>query len=177
MVDCASGELIDQFECKRAGARSSFQVFNLNASHRQKVYGGWSLMGRFQGQMASGPLVPAEQLVVGGVASVRGYFEGEEAGDAGLVFRTELSSPVWFQSGVGLTGLAFFDRAQLHRLDALPGERKRTQLGSWGLGLRLDGPFGLKAQLDWARVLFDTPLSGDKAGRKHRIELSVRQSF
>lgn len=176
-VDCASGELIDQFECKRSGARSSFQVINLNASHRQKIYGGWGLMGRLQAQLASGPLVPAEQLVVGGVASVRGYFEGEEAGDGGVLLRTELNSPVWVNNGLGWMGLAFFDRAQLHRIDALPGERKRTQMGSVGLGLRLDGPYGLKAQLDWARVLFDTPLSGDKAGRKHRTELSVRQSF
>ncbi len=177
-VTCPSDDQVkDQFECKRAGATPNFEVMTLKASHREPIYKGWNMYGRLQAHLASGPLVPAEQITAGGADSVRGYFEGEQAGDNGVLVRLELNTPTWAVDGLRTTALAFFDRAQLTRLDALPGEVKRTQLGSTGFGFRFDGPWGLSATLDWARVLYDTPLSGGQVGRGHRVELSVRQSF
>lgn len=186
-VDC-NGRALEQFECKRTGASAAFQVLNLGASHREPLFGAWSVFVRGQLQLASGPLVPAEQVTYGGVDSVRGYYEGEQAGDVGLALRAELSTPPWAlgeRARLRLQG--FWDRAHVRKLEALAGEIGHATLGSAGLGLRLETRFGLEASLDWARVLVDTrrldstgsavPLSGAGAGRGQRWELSVRQSF
>jgi hemolysin activation/secretion protein len=188
-IDC-DGRQLDQFACKRAGASPGFQVATLAASHRRPI-GAWSVFARVQAQFASGPLVPAEQITLGGIDTVRGYYEGEQAGDAALAGRFEIESPRFAPGApggrVGLKALVFIDRADLRKREALPGEPQRIHLGSYGLGLRLDSTFGLQARLDWAAVVFDTrrldsagarePVSGEAAGRRHRWELSVRQVF
>jgi hemolysin activation/secretion protein len=184
-VDC-NGRTVDQFECRRAGAKPGFAVLTALASHREPFGKGWSVYGRLQGQLSLEPLVPAEQITQGGVDSVRGYFEGEQSGESALALRLETATPR-FGGAAGLRGLLFWDRAVLSRRDPLPGELSRVQMGSVGVGLRVETDFGLQARLDWARVLFDTrrldaggaqlPLSGGAAGRERRWELSVRQAF
>ena len=183
-VDCGGIEL-GQFACKRAGAEPVFQVVNLGLSHREPVLGKWSAHARLQGQFSSGPLVPAEQSTLGGVDSVRGYYEGEQAGDYSLALRLELDSPPLFNaSNTVLKAQLFHDRAEIGREDPLPGETERTRMASVGFGLRLQTRVGLQARLDWARVLLVTrsnnglaPLSGKEAGRGSRVDLAVRQSF
>jgi hemolysin activation/secretion protein len=186
-VDC-DGRVVQQFACKRSGAKPAFQVVNLSATHREPFGAQWAAHVRAQAQFSSGPLVPAEQITLGGVDSVRGYYEGEQAGDFALVLRAELDTPRLFEAGgAAVRALAFYDRAALLRKEPLPGEIGRTQMGSVGFGLRLDTRAGLQARLDWAHILFDTrrvdstraivPVSGTSAGRDQRWELSVRQSF
>jgi hemolysin activation/secretion protein len=186
-VNCAGTEL-DQFGCKRSGAAPGFQVFNLGLSHREPVLGNWSAYARLQGQFASGPLVPAEQSTLGGVDSVRGYYEGEQAGDYSLALRLELDTPPLFGNPAAvLKAQLFHDRAELGRENPLPGEIDQSRMASIGFGLRLETRFGLHARLDWARVLLGTlrndssggqvPVSGKAAGRGNRVELAVRQSF
>lgn len=186
-VDC-DGRTVDQFECKRAGASAGFQVLTLGVSHREPLGRDWLLSTRLRTQFASGALVSAEQMTAGGADSVRGYFEGEQAGDMGMQLRAELYTPVFLRLwAIKLKGLGFIDRALLRKLDALPGEPARIQLGSYGLGLRADSSLGFSVNLDWAKPVFDTgkfdatgtllPLTGQAAGREQRWELSVRQSF
>ncbi len=185
-VDC-DGRRIDQFECKRSGAAPGFQVVTLGASHREPLPARWSLFLRGQAQFSSGPLVPAEQFTAGGVDSVRGYFDGEQAGDFALVLRAEVGTPRLLEpAGGSLVAQLFYDRAALLRKEPLPGEIGRLHLGSVGVALRLDTPTGLALRADWAQVLFGTrrptaggfeAVSGAAAGRESRFELSVRQSF
>ena len=186
-VDC-NGRTVDQFECRRAGAKPGFVVLTAGASHREPFGKGWSVYGRVQGQLALDPLVPAEQITQGGVDSVRGYYEGEQSGESALALRLEGATPrLVGVGGAGLKALLFWDRAVLARRDPLPGELARVQMGSVGIGLRVETDFGLQARLDWARVLFDTrrldstgtlqPLTGSANGRDRRWELSVRQAF
>lgn len=194
-VDC-NGEPREQFACKRAtgsrdqpgAARPGFQVLTLSLSHREPL-GRWQLAGRLQAQISDTPLVPAEQVVYGGRDSVRGYYEGEQAGDLGAALRFELMPPSWLAlEPVTLQPVAFVDMAQLRRLYALAGERASTRLASTGLGLRLQTNFGLQATLDWARLLVDTTrfdstsasqeaVNGRGAGRTQRWSLSLRQGF
>lgn len=189
-VDCF-GTPKDQFACKREGARSRFQVLGLSAEFREPLGGnanGWLLLLRLQGQYTDTPLVSSEQVVYGGVDSVRGYFEGEQPGDSGLALRTELWAPRWQPAAaMSLRALGFVDQAALRRLSPLPGEPASVRLGSAGFGLRLDSAFGLSASLDWARVLNDTappnsaaarePPSGRGVQRGQRWDLSVRHAF
>lgn len=154
-VDCF-GRRIDQFECKRSGASPDFQVLTLNASHREPLPSDWALAARLRTQFASGPLVPSEQITLGGFDSVRGYFDGQYAGDSGGLARIEVLSPRLFSyAGAGLSGLVFVDRGLLVRSDPLPGEQDRIHIGSFGVGLRVTAKYGLEARLDWADLIFD----------------------
>jgi hemolysin activation/secretion protein len=189
-IDCF-GVPKEQFACKREQGSPRFQVLGLSAELREPLgtdANGWLLALQLQSQYSDTPLPSSEQVVYGGVDSVRGYFEGEQAGDLGAALRAELWSPRWQpMARVQLRGLGFFDTAGLRKLFALPGEASNVQLASTGLGLRVDTDFGLSASLDWAWLLRDTtrldrfgkaePLSGRAASRRQRWDLSVRQSF
>ena len=50
-------------------------------------------MLRANGQMATGALISNEQFSLGGLNSVRGYFEGDVFGDAGWTTSAELRTP------------------------------------------------------------------------------------
>ena len=194
-VDC-SGSVREQFDCKRVtggvdvpgASRPGFQILTLTLSHREPL-GQWLLSGRLQAQLTDVPLVPAEQVVYGGRDSVRGYYEGEQAGDAGVALRLELSPPAWAPfERTTLQPLLFADGAALHRYHVLAGDKASTKLASVGLGLRLNTPVGLQATLDWARLLYDTTrfdsasaaqdaVNGRGAGRSQRWQFSLRQGF
>ena len=186
-VDCF-GTQREQFACKRPDAKPGFQVFTLTMTHREPL-GRWSLLARLQAQAADAPLVSAEQVVYGGQDSVRGYFEGEQAGDLGAALRLELSGPLWQSTGgLEVGGLAFVDAASTRRLFASAQEKANVSLASAGLGLRINTSAGLQASLTWAQVLRNTtrlnsatgvqaPVSGSDAGRERRWDLNLRQAF
>lgn len=195
IVDCG-GVPREQFECKRVtggldqpnAAGAAFQVLTLSLAHREPL-GRWQLATRLQGQFSDAPLVPAEQVVYGGRDSVRGYYEGEQAGDLGAALRVELLPPPWtLPARVTLQPLVFVEGAALKRLYALAGEQASARLASAGFGLQLQGPFGLQATLDWARLLEDTSrfdgasatqeaVNGRGVGRGQRWLFLLRHGF
>lgn len=175
-VDC-DGRTVDQFECKRAGALPGFQVVNISTSHREPLGGQWTGQVRLQGQFSTGPLVPSEQITLGGADSVHGYFDGEQAADFAVLLRTEIGTPRLLEAaGAELRGEFYYDRAALLRKDPLPGEIGRSRMGGVGFGLRVDTNFGLLARLDWARVLVE-PAGGGAVDRGSRLDMTLRQSF
>jgi hemolysin activation/secretion protein len=182
-IDCF-GRTIDQFECKRAFATPDFQILTLGATHREPLPLEFSLFARFRGQFTSQALVPSEQITLGGYDSVRGYFDGQYAGDSGGFIRIELVTPPLLDySGFVLSGLLFVDRGLVVRNDALPLERERTNLGSVGVGLRLISTIGLEARLDWADVIFEplpsvtVPAAGVGSGTASKWAAGVRWNF
>lgn len=188
-VDCL-GTAKDQFACKRDGARPDFQVLALNLSHAEPL-GDWTASARLQGQLSDGPLVSPEQIVFGGADSVRGYLDGEQAGDIGVALRLMLAAPPWRPAAGPLHGLElrphlFHDIARLQRLEPLPGEIGHMALASVGFGVGISHRSGLQATLGWAWLLEPTaqvtaagrlPISGSGSSRRQRWDLSLRQSF
>jgi hemolysin activation/secretion protein len=185
-VDCF-GQERDPFACKRANASARFQALTLGLTHNEPI-GRWLLSTRLSGQIADTPLVPSEQLVIGGPDSVRGYLEGEQAGDLGALVRLELAAPPWaLADGWQLKAQAFYDHGWLRRFFALASEPLYGQLASTGIGLRLNTRGGVQASLDFARLLRDSerdsggglrvPVSGGSAGVRERWVLAVRQVF
>lgn len=176
-VDCF-GARLDQFTCKRASATARFQVLSFALEHREPLHGGaegWLGRVQLQGQLTDTPLPSADQLVAGGVDTVRGYLEGEQAGDLGAALRIELWAPRWrLGDSVSLRLLGFADRAGLRRLYALPTERASMSLGSAGFGLRAESRQGLAASLDWAAAVQQSQREGE---RGDRWSLSLRHSF
>ena len=81
-----------------------------------------------------------KQIQAGGMDSVRGYYEGEAAGDAGWRLRAEVKTPSLLEvGGMGLRAIGFIEGAQLWLNSPLPGQTSEFSLASIGLGLRLKG--------------------------------------
>lgn len=182
-VDC-EGFRLDQFECKRSGSTPDFLVWKLGVEHTRALGAGWQLNAGGEAQIASGPLATGEQYSLGGVDTVRGYYDFEQSGDQGWRARLEVVSPPWLSLGDWrASSLAFVDRGFVMTKRALAGQIARVHLGSYGLGLRIDNGEGLQAALDVAMPVFETSRADDDgryepATRKRsRWELSVRQSF
>lgn len=156
----------EDFAAKRSGASADFVA--LRTGLRQtETFKRWALSGRVEMQIASGPLVPNEQYAAGGAESVRGYEESERLGDDAFRFGLELRTP---ELSIGsdalplrITGLGFFDAADLRTLQPLFPQPEHYRIRGVGIGLRLIGPAGLGLDLDLAKALDDgqTTRAGD----------------
>jgi hemolysin activation/secretion protein len=173
-VDC-QGIQLDEFECRRYGARRSFALARGDLGYTHRVLG-WELLGRVDFQATGEPLVSAEQFLAGGVDSVRSYLEGEAAGDAGWRLRLEAKTPSLVDIGnTPLRGLLFLDLANIWLQDALPGQEADFSLAGAGVGLRLKGAQGGPLfALDLAQALRDGP-NTDKG--KQRIHVRFGYEF
>ncbi len=84
----------------RVNADGDYYVERLQAARVQplgrerKGSVGWMLFAKADGQIASGPLVPAEQKAIGGMDSVRGFPERIAQGDDGVSGTLELRTPL-----------------------------------------------------------------------------------
>jgi hemolysin activation/secretion protein len=152
----------DQFACKRRGADGGFTTMKLDWRGSRRVGPTeWAL--RVGGQIASQPLVSAEQFSVGGADSVRGYAEGSVSADYGVLASFELRSrnlaPALVDAFKGanlpaFTELVFFgfgDVARVSLIEPEPGQPHRSTLLGTGVGARLGIQPGLSLALDWAR--------------------------
>jgi hemolysin activation/secretion protein len=149
----------DQFSCAHYGSDGSFALArgDLRLSHR--FAGGESLGLRAAAQLASEPLVSGEQFSLGGFDTVRGYYEGEAAGDEGGLLSLEARSrslgPLLLSKGAAdrvkdLSTIGFLDAGLAHNIQPAVGQQTRIPLWSVGTGLRLDLRDGLEGQLDLA---------------------------
>ncbi len=115
---------------------------------------------RADGQWASQPLISNEQFGTGGVASVRGYQEGQVFGDTGWHVSLEQRTPGhvvgYFNADNPLTirGSIYTDYAESYLLDP-QGRPVRTPL--WGAGLGFVASIGSTWE---ARFLFSEPFLG-----------------
>lgn len=161
------GNSDEAFNAKRKGASASFLALRTGLQHTEN-FAHWALYGKVELQLASGPLVPNEQLTVGGAESVRGYLEGERAADAGvrttIELRTQQFKPGGPSSDWRLSGLAFFDAARLTMLQPVFPQPAHQSLRGVGVGLRMTAPHGVTVEVDAARALLDgdTTRAGDK---------------
>jgi hemolysin activation/secretion protein len=126
-----------------AKADPAFGKAVLNFRREQKLYREWSASVRASGQLATGPLLPTESLFIGGISSVRGYFEGEDFGDHGWIAGLDLLTPQYkFQFSAlsepvpsWIRGFTFFDAGQRFLSDAPAGSPASQTLWSVGVGL------------------------------------------
>ncbi len=140
-----------------AQAEYAKAVFAL--SYDRKVFNDWSLLWRLNGQAATGPLINNEQFAVGGINSVRGYYEGDEYGDVGWFTSAELRTPyLATEAGVvdgftpvWLRGSIFLDAGQPIYLDDVPWVAPDRFLWSTGFGLsaNINNHFDAKVAVGW----------------------------
>jgi hemolysin activation/secretion protein len=144
----------EQFANKRAGAGPSYFIFHPELQRQQLLPWNWSIVGKLDGQLASGPLISNEQYGAGGAESVRGYTESERLGDDGIRGSIELRTPQLLAAHPSVTesyGYLFADGARVRIVDPLPAQQTGFHLGSYGLGFRFKWR-GLTADADAARA-------------------------
>jgi hemolysin activation/secretion protein len=130
-----------EFEDKRFKARGNYIFMTFSIDREQKLPADFSLYTRIDGQLADQPLISNEQYIAGGMKSVRGYKESEEAGDDGLHWTTELRSPdlatpLKFPKAISIIPFIFYEGAELKELDPLPTEDKDKDIQGAGVGVR-----------------------------------------
>jgi len=126
-----------------ARASATFGKATLALRHEQLLGADWSVALRGNGQVATGPLLPTEQQPLGGMSSVRGYFEGDDIGDMGWSTGIDLLSPQFaFQVATlaspvptWLRGFAFVDVGQRFQADGSVTRVDTRTLSSFGFGL------------------------------------------
>lgn len=164
------------FETERQGADANYiyGVATLDWIVRLPANFAWSCASK--GQYSTGPLLPSEELSLGGFLTVRGYDENEIISDRGFLLKNELRSPVFplflhmkkFKDEMQL--LLFLDYGYANGIDPNILNQNSTHLASWGPGfyyriqdyasVRFDYGFQLK-------TIHDRPFTDDDHSRMH----------
>lgn len=188
-----------EIRSQRLGAEADYFIGRLQLARIQtfggrkvdgKRLGRWILFMRVQGQLASGNLIPAEQMGIGGANSVRGYLEREFLGDNAAVGTLELRTPILlgiltrpFTSDTyrkqhedsptdRLQFVLFGDAGMINLADPLPGEINDQELLSAGLGFRLAVTQYAQLKFDWGFPLEKTAES-EMPGKGH-VNLQIQ---
>lgn len=147
-----------QFADKRYKGRANYSFLRGSFSHKESWETGATVQLRGTWQLAGQALISNEQFSIGGVDTVRGYYESAASGETGaavsveaitanLLNRSSADEAVQWVSDVRL--LAFVDQGWVTVLEPLFAT-SRFELASYGVGLRLTGARGLSLTLDWA---------------------------
>ena len=168
------------FEASRKGSKADYFYATMGLDRITKLPLGctWALSAK--GQLSNGNLQATEQFLLGGQSTVRGYDELVANGDQGILVRNEIYSPsVSIGKHVGLKQLndqfqllAFYDYGLTSVKEPLPGEDKRTQLSSYGVGARWQVRDNLSVHFDYGWQI-------DDIGQKDhsRAHIGVTASF
>lgn len=168
---CNAGDFLGtsdqrEMELQRSAADKDYLIVRAQLARLQMLAPGTKTTGlpmlfvKLGGQWTDGPLIPAEQMGLGGDGSVRGYATREYLGDHGIAGTLELRTPIllglcsrkapsWFGVRTApakgpddtpfdrLQFVLFADAGYIKIEHPLPGEEKDKALYSVGCGIRL----------------------------------------
>jgi hemolysin activation/secretion protein len=165
------------FNAKRTGASADFLSLRSDVQHTENI-GRWAVYGKLDFQLSSGELVPTEEFLVGGAESVRGYLEGERAGDSGARLTFELRTPPYKPGGANsdwrISGLTFFDTAWVDTREPVAPQPSEQTLRGIGFGMRMSAPHGVIVEMDAAHAL----VAGDETRKgENRIHARIVENF
>ncbi|MBK8815271.1 MAG: ShlB/FhaC/HecB family hemolysin secretion/activation protein [Methylococcaceae bacterium] len=130
----------EEFEDKRGDAKPNYAYLTLGANGSYLLPEDFVVSGRISGQAADSPLISNEQFSMGGMQSVRGYFETQVLADDGFTGSVEILSPRLAPLTMDyinkLQALLFVDGGLGWNQKALDGNPKSFSLASAGMGVR-----------------------------------------
>lgn len=133
--------LEDQFTNREVDSIENFTHYNLDATLTVKPFGDWQTVVRASGQFSDSHLVSNEQFAVGGLSTVRGFFQSEAVGDRGVFGSFELRTPsVATRLGKWVDEarlFGFLDGGKAWVVNPLPDNPPSYRLGSYGGGIRI----------------------------------------
>lgn len=143
-----------EFNNTRKYAHSNYAYLTTNIDFKHNLPYGMEFGTRVNGQLTGSPLIPNEQFSLGGMQSVRGYYETQVLVDEGIQTSLELFSPKlnvqdWPEYNK-IRGLVFVDGGRGWLKNTLPGSISHYELASAGGGFRLQLWKKLTANFDVA---------------------------
>jgi hemolysin activation/secretion protein len=151
------------FDLKRFQAKPNFFYLRGNASTLRQLGADIRFSARLSAQYAPEPLISNEAFFLGGIDSVRGYFEAEALGDYGTSAQLELISPSLAEPlGKWVNDLrfhAFVDGGITAIYEPLPEQIDKFELVSIGLGARAAIFKNFNGTFEMAWPLIDGPSS------------------
>jgi len=167
-----------EFANKRFKAHSNYLFLRGNFSHTETMRQGWGVTGRASWQIAAQPLINNEQSILGGISTVRGYYEVAALGDDSAAGQLEVFTPDYASYLLEALNefrlLAFIDGGTVRVQQPLPGQKDRFDLAGTGVGLRIRGWDSVSADFSWAVALEEAGRT--KAGDK-RVHFLVRHAW
>lgn len=165
------------FHAARTGAEPDFRIFRYNVVYSRALPQDWQMRVGLRGQRTPDALIPGEQLVIGGTASVRGFDELDVAIDEGHQFNAEIYTPNFCggikSAAVECRAVGFYDAAFVQSNNVQPGEMARASPASVGLGLRVSVDKRVTLQMDYGHRMNSDSGSVEGGERLHvRLGLS-----
>lgn len=158
----------------RAPADPSWKAWRFGGLVTQRLPRNYLAVARMVGQYSNEPLLPGEQLGLGGERSIRGFSERAVAGDSGLQLNLEAWTPP-FAELYGTRFLAFFDVGHKRTKEPFAGQRRNDTLSSIGVGARWQWGKLLTASLDYGQPLGNGDgEASDRGNSKWHFNLSFR---
>lgn len=160
----------------RAEGDPEFTRLEFSLTRQQALGNDWSLIGRMDGQWASGPLLSSEEFGYGGQQFGRAYDPSEITGDHGVATSLQLSYtalPDYRQTR--LLPFVFYDIGKVWNDDMGSND---ISASSAGLGLYVEHASGISGTLTLAKPLTkvaDAPQYGN--GSNPRVVLSLGYRF
>jgi hemolysin activation/secretion protein len=160
-----------QFDLVRPGAEADYALARFNASWVHRLPRDVQTRVRFTAQYTSDMLLAGEQFGIGGMDSVRGFFEREFIGDRGFSGSFELYSPDLAAldggaaSDVRVRVLAFYDYGRAWIINPQVFEQRVTGISSVGPGVRLAYRSNVSLRFDYGFILQKGTPSNDSSGR------------
>jgi hemolysin activation/secretion protein len=150
------------FNDSRYRADGGYFYYRADFTETLRLPWDFQAQARLQGQVADRPLLPSEQISVGGLGTVRGYLEAEAAGDHGAFASFELRSPSLAPAGWGEWRLhGFLDWGWVGSKVPLDDETAQTRLLSIGGGTRWQFGRWFSGSLDVGKPVLDGPRTGN----------------
>lgn len=139
-----------------------FTKFLFGADYSRKVFDTWVMHLGVDGQFTDDHLHPGEQYGIGGMDSVRGWYERSFAADRGYRMTADMTSPDFghrLSDKMSMRGVFFIDRGFVsNNKDILLNEPgSNIDIASIGAGLRFNYSKKLIGRLDYAYAI-----DGDK---------------
>lgn len=156
--DFLGGSGKNDSDASRLNADGAFAKYTADIIRLQKLPGYNHLMLKASGQISDDALFVAEQFMIGGAGSVRGFRLASQSGDSGYFGSAELHlSPIYPERkilgqniGDTIKFVLFADNGGVYRNNVQPGENKDDYLTSIGAGLRLYAGKHFSVRYDYA---------------------------
>lgn len=157
----------------RAGADNSFTKVNINGIRLQRLSPSFYIVAKGSAQWASDSLLVSEQYYIGGQDSVRGFVQGERAGDSGYSITGELRvSP--FTNKEIVQFVVFADNGTVYIKNPPVGFDNHHSMTGAGGGIRLNLPYEFNIKADLGFPIFP---SAGLSGKHSMFYLQISKRF
>lgn len=164
------------YQASRPGSHVRYAYWRGAISDVYKMKRGITLTGQLRGQLATGTLPVADQFGLGGMNTIRGYYEQQFVADDAIVLNLEAFTPeVSLYKGVKniLSFLVFLDYGFGYNYSSLAPEFAKQHLLGAGPGIRYDIGTYFTGRLDYGAQIIKLP----ELKRPGRFHFSLIASY